>query len=208
MARTWSLFIFTLVVLVAAAGCRADDEVKRGAEGEFCGGADDSCRAGLTCVEGICQGSTSNLEYDCDDVCETLQGCGTLEQGCLQACDDAVKDWSPRAIESFGECFKTEVDCTIAADDPQQFCYDGIEIPDGRAERCSLFAETVRTCDAEADTEELRKTCFRTGRVGTDAAWAATERCAGAVQTGVCSGFGTCLNDVFGTEYSFPDTSI
>lgn len=207
MARTWSLFIFTLVVLIAAAGCGADDEVKRGADGEFCGGADDSCRAGLTCVEGICQNRTSGLEYDCDDVCDTLEDCGTLRQGCLQECGKAVEDWSLRAIESFGECFTTEVTCTIAADEPEQFCYDRIAIPDGRSDRCSLFAATVRGCDSEADTEELRRSCFRTGRVGTDTKWAETERCAAAVEEGVCSVLGTCLNDVFDTEYSLPDNS-
>lgn len=208
MARFWSILLVTLLALASSVGCRADDEVKRGAEGEFCGAELDACRAGLTCTDGICESSGPTLDYDCDDVCLTLRQCGTLDQGCLQACVDAVKEWSPAAVESFGECFATDVTCEIAADDPQQFCYDQIDIPEPRAQRCSLFAQTVRECDATADTEDLRRSCFRTGRVGTDEAWAETDRCEAAVSTGICSGFATCLNDVFDTSYDFPDTEL
>lgn len=208
MVRTWPTLFVTLLSILVFAGCRADDETKRGAEGEFCGGADNACRVGLTCVDGICESPVSDLDFDCTDVCETLRSCGTLEQGCPQACAEAIEDWSPRAIESFGQCFAEDVTCEIASDDPQQFCYDNIEIPDVRSERCSLFAETVRSCDEAADTEDLRRSCFRTARVGTDEAWSATARCEDAVETGICSGFGTCLNEVFDTSYSLPDNEI
>ncbi len=207
MARFWILNI-ALIFVVFTVGCRAEDEVKKGAEGEFCDDIIDACRTGLSCVEGTCQGASSNLEYDCTDVCATLTGCGTLDSNCTQACLEAVQSWSDRAIESFGQCFANDISCEQAQNDPQQLCYDRIEIPDGRSERCSLFAETVRACDEAADTEELRKSCFRTGRVGTDEAWNETQRCADAVETGICSGIGTCLNDVFNTQYSFSDTSI
>jgi hypothetical protein len=208
MARLWSLVALLATATLLTLGCRAEDEVKRGAEGEFCDDIVDACRTGLTCVDGICQGSASTLEFDCTDVCNTLNGCGTLDSNCTQACLQATQEWSDRAIEAFGECFANDVSCEIAADDPQQFCYDRIEIPEGRSERCSLFAETVRACDPDADTEDLRRSCFRTGRVGTDEAWNASDRCVDAVDTGVCSGIGTCLNDVFGTSFDLPDNEV
>lgn len=208
MARFWSLTMMVMMVMALTMGCRAEDEVKQGAEGEFCADVVDACRLGLTCVDGICQNTGSNLEYDCTDVCETLRACGSNDDTCIQACREAVTDWSDRAIESFGQCFAEEITCEMADDDPQQFCYDQIEIPDDRSARCSLFAETVRSCQADVDTEDLRKACFRTGRVGTDAAWAETQRCADAVDTGICSGIGSCLNDVFGTSFNLPDTSL
>jgi hypothetical protein len=208
MARHWPLIAILAFATLVTFGCRADDEVKRGAQGEFCDNVIDACRVGLSCVEGICQGGSSNLEYDCTDVCATLTGCGSLDSNCTQACLEATDTWSDRAVEEFGGCFANDITCEQASGDPQQLCYDQIEVPDGRAERCSLFAETVRDCDPEADTEQLRKSCFRTGRVGTDEAWNASQRCEDAVETGVCSGIGTCLNDVFGTSFNLPDSEL
>ncbi len=198
--------IFPLLVALAAllvlVGCSPDDEVLQGDIGELCNGADSDCRAGLACVQGVCDTPGPQPLYSCDEICTRLAGCGSQENECVGNCRATIRDWSLRAKNEFGACLVEDLTCeeVLAADSVPQVCYSRIEIPEERAAVCESLIETVVSCDPSVDLNPFARSCNALARTSPEAVWAETDRCVNAQMTGICSGIATCINDVFAPE--------
>jgi len=203
------LFGFVLVLLAAVSllqACATEEEMLKGGLDEFCNGRDDDCREGLVCLEGVCSTGEDPPVYTCAEMCAKLDTCDAMETNCLPDCRTTLTGWSQVAKDSFAVCVVEDVTCEEAQTEfVPQLCYSRIPLPTDRKDRCDEFASTVRGCDNTADTEELLQNCYALGRTGTAEAWSATDRCTNAVSTGICSGIGTCLNDVFSLTLSLTD---
>ena len=109
MHRMWALIL--VVALLGAFGCRADDSVKQGVDGEFCNDRDDNCRTGHICQDGVCL-ATEGSGSTCGQMCQRLVDCQTGEPNCEAYCRATVQGtcrtlacpWSPEAVDSFGNC--------------------------------------------------------------------------------------------------------
>lgn len=185
-----------LLSLVSCLGCRADDEVRRGVEGEFCNGRDDDCRAGLLCEAGVCVDLGPASLYSCDEICTRLAQCDAAEPGCASDCRVTTEDWSGVATDAFGKCLVDELSCAAARERfAPQTCYSRIPVAAERRERCDAFVQDARACGADLETlERVLEGCVALARVSVATRWEATARCASAPETGVCSQTATCFN--------------
>lgn len=197
-----------LSILITLVSCRADDEVKRGGEDDFCNFRDSDCRDGFICQSGVCQAlvNTNTGTYSCADICARLDECGAGEDDCVARCDATFQGsceglacpWSADAVESFGTCIVDELTCEEARQsDAPDTCYGQIELADDRRERCDAFVAAAERCNGDADTGSLRSQCFLLGRTATDESWARTDSCVDRIAGGECSEIGDCFNTVF-----------
>ncbi len=201
MTRLIPLFI---VASLAASlfACNAEDEMRTGGVGEYCNGRDSDCRAGLVCLQGVCDSLGPRPTYDCDDICERLGECGALGEACASDCRLTTADWSFAARDEFGICLVEDLTCGEAvADFAPQTCYTRIEIPSERLARCSAFDDTAADCGASLrDREELIETCYALARTSVDDAWRPAEDCADLAD---CAATRACLTSAFGTTVRF-----
>ena len=203
MYRLWAMLL--LVTVSAALGCRADDNVKQGYDGEFCNDRDDDCRDGHICQDGVCR-STEVAGVTCGQMCQRLEDCQTGEPNCEADCRATIQGtcqtlacpWSPEAVESFGDCIISELTCDEArGNDAPQECYRRIPISDERAGRCDAFIAAADRCNPGVTTTDLRNRCFLLGRTSTLESWSRTDPCVDRVAAGACPDIESCYNSVF-----------
>lgn len=198
------LLVTSLLALMA--GCRADDTVKQGIEGEFCNDDPSDCREGYTCQDGVCRGGGSNT-ITCAQMCARLEECNTGEPNCepdcratiAGTCDEMLPcPWSDEAVEAFGRCITEELTCEEArtTDAPQE-CYRRIPIPSDRENRCLSFLEAADACNPGVSVTELRNRCYLLGRTSTSESWTRTEGCVSRIEDGACAEIEACFNEVF-----------
>lgn len=200
-----SLFLalsVTVVIPLTASfigGCRADDEIRRGEQGEFCNGRDEDCRQGLVCELGVCILPGPAPLYDCGDICNRLTECDVDEGGCQSDCRLTTNDWSLRARNQFGVCIVEDLTCDEAGEAfAPQTCYSRIEVPTARRARCDGFVDASRECGASNDElERLLEGCVAVARVSTAPRWEQTATCEDAVETGFCDELAPCFNAEF-----------
>lgn len=199
MLRSLPILLTLLLVLPA---CRAEDDIKRGEDGEWCNGRDDDCREGLFCIESRCRAAGRQPTYDCDDICARLGECEATESGCPSDCRITTSGWRFDARESFGLCLVDELSCSEAtASFAPQTCYARIPVPEGRAARCAAFGSAARRCTDDLDKVELvLEACTALARVSRDAAWMETDTCTEPADTGNCAQLATCLDAAFELE--------
>lgn len=187
-----------MVVALSLTACRADDETRRGEVGEDCNGAAEDCRSGLTCEDGLCADNTGNTEFSCGDFCAGIANCGGSDASCVPDCRITISDWSFDAQDSFTRCGAGFM-CvdTASVEAIAQVCYTLILIPPDRQDRCEQFNNVAAQCAQGQDVTALASACNALARVGTEENWAATDRCAAALNANVCSGIATCFNEVF-----------
>ncbi|MBA2664959.1 MAG: hypothetical protein H0U74_21915 [Bradymonadaceae bacterium] len=198
--RRWMIVVgalFCCMTALTTVGCRADEEVKQGYEGELCFASSD-CRQGFMCNEfSVC----STLEIgalSCDTLCARMDACEAPQERCAEACRNTVQGWSEQAFESFGECILTGLSCEeMRTEYAPQVCYERVPLSAERDARCGSFIDAVKSCDASASTIALRNSCRLIARTRTDELWKNTDACAARVVDGVCSEIFTCLNSVF-----------
>lgn len=198
-------FFLIASLLVAFTGCKADDTVKQGIEGEFCNDNEDDCREGFSCQDGVCRGGeTSGIT--CAQMCARLEECNTGEPNCEPDCRATIQGtcatlpcpWSDAAVESFGRCITEELTCDEArAVEAPQECYRRIPIATDRENRCQSFLDTADACNPGVSTTELRNRCYLLGRTSTDESWGRTEPCVSRIEDGMCAEIEACFNDVF-----------
>lgn len=115
-------FIFAILLF---ASC-ADLDVRRGAVGENCEGADTDCRDGLVCNAGECALSDTEV-LTCDQVCSRFAECGGREDGCESDCRATVQDWVPAERDTFLTCLINDRSCNeISTGDAPQLCFDDL----------------------------------------------------------------------------------
>lgn len=199
--RLFPLFVF-FAALLTLMGCRPEDEILQGDIGEFCNGADSDCRAGLACVQGVCDTPGPQALYSCDEICTRLASCDAQEGECVGNCRATIREWGLRAKNEFGACLVEDISCeeAQAAESVPQLCYSRIEIPAERAAVCESLIETIRGCDPSADLNPFARSCNALARTSPETVWSETDRCVSAQMTGICSGIATCINDVFAPE--------
>ena len=191
--KSWIVFSILALQLTA---CRSADETRRGEVDEFCNGAENDCRAGLSCLDGVCTDSVGQTEYSCGDFCARLTECGAGEDSCVADCRVTIRDWGFDAQDAFTRCGATELTCDeIAATFAPQECYSRIPIAAERQDVCDQFAQTVENCGGSS--ANLATACAGFARVSDDETWSQTQTCVNAVAVGICSGIATCLNSVF-----------
>ena len=126
--RRLMLVALASMFVLPAIGCRADDTVKQGIEGEFCNNRDDDCRDGHICQDGQC-GCRTSYPTDCGEKgcwgpntdCDTIGFC-SAEDGCMGCYVGSVSsccggDFVCCAVEyphacSDGKCYENPSDCT------------------------------------------------------------------------------------------------
>ena len=188
-----ALGLLLSLALSSATGCRADDEIKRGALGEYCNGRDTDCRVGLFCEEGRCQATGDDI---CGAVCEKLDdACAVETTNCRATCGLTIEGWSERAQDAFATCIG-ELTCAEAADDAPNLCYNRIAIPEGRTERCDDLASAARSCSDAETADRIRRGCYAFARVRSESEWTAVG-CDEALEAGMCAALGACLDDAF-----------
>lgn len=185
------------VLSSSAIGCRAEMEIKQGADGEFCNGQLDDCRPGLSCVDYICQNLSGPTR--CEEVCDKFEECGVTQDRCVGACENTIRQWSSDAKESFATCLVDDLSCDDIQEleDAPQECYNRLELPQERNELCLQFADAVKECASDVDTTELRRACRYMARTRSDEVWAYSQECVERVEDGVCPDIFHCLNDTF-----------
>lgn len=200
---TMMMFMFLLLVTVAMSltACRASEEVKQGYEGEHCNGIDEDCRPGFLCDRSVCRSELAQTGVSCETMCARLDACGTNEENCVPKCRNTIREWSPEAIEAFGECIIEGLTCEEARESiAPQVCYERIPIVDGRSDRCTYFIEAARSCEQAVDVGELRQECLYMARTRSQQVWVRTDACVERIDDGFCSDIADCFNDVFKLE--------
>ena len=192
-----AIVLFLALTATFAISCRASEELQRGDYNEFCNGRDDDCREGLICEEGVCTAGGPAADFSCEEICQRMTDCDAGTPTCVVDCLTTMGSWSLQAKNEFAHCAVEDLSCAEAQEDFAQICYSRIVIPDGRENTCDFFTETANNCSPGVNTESLGQACYKLARTGTDAAWAATQQCDNAINTGLCSGLATCFNDVF-----------
>lgn len=204
MRANHSMVSISLLILVFTFGCRAEDTVKQGIEGEFCNGRDDDCREGHICDDGVCRAAGDGAAT-CTTMCRHLDDCETGETDCQAdcratfegTCEGLPCPWSDEARTAFGECI-LGLSCEEARDvDAPQVCYRQIPIDAGRENRCEAFIAAAGRCQPGVETATLRNRCFLLGRTNTDSSWARTDSCVERIEDGFCAEIAECYNDVF-----------
>lgn len=199
------LTLALLLCIVSITGCRADDTVKQGIEGEFCNNRDDDCRDGHICQDGVCR-ATESSGITCAQMCARLEACQTGEENCEADCRATIQGtcanlacpWSAEAVQSFGLCITEGLTCEEAqASDAPQECYRRIPITTDRENRCEAFIGAADRCNPGVSTSELRNRCYLLGRTSTDDSWARTDACVARITDGMCTEIEACFNSVF-----------
>lgn len=180
------------------AGCTADTEIKQGAEGEFCNGLDDDCRAGTICIDFVCQ--ATEAEDECQRICDSFEECGTMENNCQVACHNTIRQWGEEPTEDFTLCLTEDLTCDEiqSLDDPPQECYNRLSLSDERRDLCQEFVSAAGSCDAA--TDELRTQCRYMARTRSEEVWSDpdfTPACIARIEDGVCEDIVACLTDIF-----------
>jgi len=188
-----SIALAALALASAVVSCRAPDEVRRGAVGEWCNGSDDDCRLGLVCERGVCADPGGGPRYSCAEICEHLTSCEAGSETCVDDCKITIEDWAERAVSDFGICLVEDLSCADArADFAPQTCYERIPIPEDRATSCAAFVEAAKDCNA---AQTVRNNCRQLARVGRQDAWdEASAACQQAVDASDCDGIRTCAD--------------
>lgn len=208
--KSW--WFASIVVALSLTACRADDETRRGEVDEDCNGAAEDCRSGLVCEDGLCADNTGNTEFSCGDFCANIASCGVADTSCVPDCRITIRDWSFDAQDSFTRCGAVDLTCAeiTMVEAVAQECYTRIPIAQERQERCELFNNTANQCAEGQNVSVLATSCNALARVSTEEDWAATDRCAAALNANVCSGIATCFNEVFQLTppLAFDDVSL
>jgi hypothetical protein len=194
-----------LVMGLALVGCRADDEVKQGVQGEFCEGADSDCRQGYICDRGYCR-LLSIDGTDCRSMCARIASCGVVDEGCVDDCQSTIAGdcgsvlpcaWSDNAVDAFGNCIVNTLTCDeIGAGEGPQLCYQELDLPTDRKGNCDQFIAVMENCGA-GDTEVLLNRCYQLARTATDLSFTRTNACSELVSEGLCFETAECLNSIF-----------
>jgi hypothetical protein len=198
-----SMLLIALLAVLAMGmtACRATEEVKQGYAGEHCNGVDLDCRPGYLCDRSVCRAELEQTGVTCETMCRRLEICETNEENCLAKCRNTIREWSPEAIEAFGECIISGLTCeearTVVA---HQVCYERIPIVDGRRDRCTYFVEAARSCDNTVNTLKLRDECLYMARTRSQQVWTRTDACVERVEDGFCDEIADCFNEVFQLE--------
>ena len=194
-----ALLVFCALAFLSA--CAAEEEIKLGGDGELCG-FDGDCRSTHQCVNFICLPLDPGQRAPCEDICVRFDECNVDQPNCVGDCTNTVRQWSPEAVESFRGCLVEELTCSelLAQDNPPQFCYNRLDLPDDRWSLCQDFISAVQSCDASVDTRFLRNDCRFFARTRSEEIWARTDECVQRVQDNVCPDIYACLNEVFQME--------
>lgn len=208
MTRVESTF-FTIIcalVLATAWGCRADDEIKQGVEGEVCTVNDFDCRDGNVCDRGFCRASVIDGS-NCEAMCERISLCDAEEPDCLEACfattNGACSEanpcpWSDEVVDTFGTCIVEELTCEqIRTENAQGLCLARLPVDERRADVCDDLTQAAITCNPDADTGDLDQRCDLLARTATDAGFQRADTCFERVVDGFCAEIEECLNSVF-----------
>ena len=193
-------------------GCTAEDEVKRGEEGEYCSNSDEDCREGYLCDRNRCRA----IEIDgtsCESMCERINSCGAEEPDCLGTCletidgdcsNDSPCPWSDDAVEVFGSCFVNDLTCDqIINENAPQLCYEAIPLDQQREQICLNFTTATEICNPTQNTDTLRSQCYYLARTSAEASWQRVFECAARINDGFCGEIGDCLNAVFALEPTY-----
>ncbi len=193
----------TLIALFVAfglgtAGCTADEDVLLGGDGEVCHDHID-CRLTHDCVNFICQPLDSGILVLCEQVCDRFDQCGVVQEACVPACNNTVRQWGDDAKESFRSCLVEDLTCDelLEAENAPQICYNRLELPDDRWARCQEFIGAVRECDGSEEIAYLRHDCRYFARTRSEEVWAETDACVERLEDNVCPDIYDCLNQVF-----------
>ncbi len=207
--KSW--WFASIVVALSLTACRAEDETRRGEVNEDCNGGVEDCRSGLVCEDGLCADNTGDTEYSCGDFCSSIAECGATDTSCVPDCRLTIRDWSFDAQDSFTRCGAVGLTCAevTTVEAAAQDCYTRITIEQDRQARCDAFNQAATQCSG-APVNTLTTACNALARVSTEEDWAATDRCAAALNANVCSGLATCFNDVFqlNPPLAFDDISV
>lgn len=198
-----------LLMCMTVLGCRADDTIKQGIEGEFCNNRDDDCRDGHVCEAGVCRATEGSSSVTCAQMCARLDECQSGEEDCISDCRATIQGtcetlpcpWSADAVDAFGTCITEELTCEeIRASDAPQECYRRIPISQEREGRCQAFIAAADRCRPGVVVDELRNRCYLLGRTSPDTSWARTDACVERVGDGFCGEIADCYNAVFELE--------
>lgn len=208
------LLICGLFAATHTLGCRAPEEQRLGAEGEFCS-RDADCRLdkGFLCENNECiDPATAAGRASCSDICARFRDeCGRQEENCVESCAETVRGWSEQALEIFGECSigNTEpmLSCEQVREDADQaatFCYQQIPLPEERQARCDTFVDLAREAgrDNSDNLTALRTNCYIQARTRPTSQWVNTDSCTAPDLTNI--ELVECLNMTFTPENADP----
>lgn len=200
------LLALAMLMFASLGGCRAEDEIKQGAAGEFCNNSDTDCRRGSICDRGICRPQEIS-GTNCESMCQRIEFCEAEEPDCLATCLATIAGgcsvanpcpWRDEAIEAFGRCIIDDLSCAeIQGGDAPQLCYQEIPLDEARQAECDSLVSAAVTCNESAETMQLRQSCYRLARTTTDAGFDRTSQCSSRVEDGFCQEVEDCLNAVF-----------
>lgn len=183
-------------------GCTAEEEVKLGGDGEVCG-FDGDCRSTHQCINFLCLPLDPGQRTACEDICTRFDECNVDQPNCVGDCGNTVREWSPEATENFRICLAEELSCSELLDreNPPQYCYNRLELPEDRWLLCQDFIASVQACDSSVDVRKLRDECRFFARTRSDEIWEArTDLCVQRLEDNVCFDIFECLNDIFQLE--------
>ena len=192
----FALHILALIIVTLMLGCRADDTIKQGADGEFCNDSDLDCRPGHICDRSFCRAQAID-GTNCESMCQRIAFCEADEPDCLQTCLATIAGgcsaenpcpWSDEAVDTFGSCIINDLSCAeLQSGDAPQICYEQIPLNEERRAICDGLIEAGTSCEPGADTVRLRSACYRLARTTTDEGFARVDECTDRVEDGFCS---------------------
>jgi hypothetical protein len=188
--------------------CQAEKVVKQGAALEACNGAANDCREGNICLAGVCR-PNEIVGYDCEAMCQRISQCGGESNNCVADCQATIAGasssnspcpWSDAAVEAFGQCIVEDLTCDeIINGDAPQLCYQSLDLPTERAERCDAILEGLELCESsQALQDGTFQQCYRLARTATDPSFERIEPCEQIVSVGdECVSLEECATAVF-----------
>lgn len=203
------LFVVLFVAsALALTGCKADQEVKQGSALEVCNGRDSDCRPGHTCFAGVCR-ETAIADFDCPSMCERIRRCGARDESCVGdceltlagVCDEAFPcPWSDEAVIGFGQCVIQDLTCEdILSGDAPTLCYQSLDLPQERAQRCDAIIESMDSCEVDSETRaEVFQGCYQLARTTTEESFERILPCEEAASLeGECEVLLECVASIF-----------
>lgn len=197
-----SALLLAAALLLLFAGCSEEAALKQGNEGEYCNGNNDDCRHNMACVNYVCQRLESTA--DCQGICERFVECGATQDDCRASCENTVRQWSEEAVDEFTQCLLVDLTCDEIREleRPSQECYDRLELPTERRDRCRDFVAAAESCgtpreELSGEHGFLSNTCRMMGRTRADEYWNLSDACVERIEDGVCDLIYDCFNDVF-----------
>jgi hypothetical protein len=192
--------------LLALMGCRAEDEVKQGVQGEFCNDSDADCREGYICDRGYCR--LQAVEgTDCRAMCARIATCGIEDEACVADCQATIAGdcgselpcpWSDDAVQAFGSCMVNDLTCDVLeTGEGPQLCYDQLAIPTERRRVCDQIEGFLNDSCGIENTDLLKGRCYQLARTATDSSFERTATCHEAALDGQCLDTVECVNVVF-----------